>query len=108
MESGVFICIIATFLQKATGQFFGIYKNFRMFFVHFYCTRTLKQRTPEKNRGSPVGWGIIDPIRFTSLTAGYDAMGLPRLTFHKTIFALHSSMNSHIIKSKVLKMQIIQ
>ncbi len=71
MESGVFICIIATFLQKVTGQFLDIYKKFRILFVHFYCTRALKQRALEKNRGSPVGGGIIDLVQFTSLTAGY-------------------------------------
>ena len=55
MENGVFICIIATFSQKVTGQFLGIYKKFRILFVHFYCPRALKQRTPEKNKDSPTG-----------------------------------------------------
>mgnify|MGYP006956028006 CR=1 FL=1 len=65
MENGVFICIIATFLQKVTGQIFDIYKKYSIFFVHFYCTRALKQRTPEKNKDPSAAWRRPDPIRFT-------------------------------------------
>lgn len=54
MESGAFICIIATFLRKVTGQLFDMRKNYRAIFVQFYCILISEQgmqRKKKQNKG---------------------------------------------------------
>lgn len=61
MESGAFICIIATFSQKVTGQLFDMRKNYYAIFVQFYCILIseqgmLRKKAKQRTRSSRMRW----------------------------------------------------
>lgn len=71
MESGVFICIIATFLQKVTGQLLDIYKKYRAVFVQFCCILTSEQGGAEgKNQNKGLAAAGCFDIRNCCESAG--------------------------------------